>query len=905
MRLRISLSSKNDMQNLNNQTVNKRRAAARRLTSLVCLALLLVSNYNVAFAQAVTAAPARVTAERKPLPPMQNIPARNYDTRHIKLDLRFDWQKEQALGTTTITFAPLLKDTREVEFDATNMTIQTVKLASGQTLNFTPDAKAGKLRVTLDRPYQPSDELTVAITYNTVGVINDKGILGFGQGLTFIKPTADDPKRPMQIWSQGESEYNSTWFPHFDHPNDFTTTELIATVEPKYTVISNGKLLEKKDNADGTRTWHWKMEQPHASYLVSIIVGEYVPVTSNYDGIPVTTYTYPNMVEEGRITGARVAEMVKFYSELTGVKYPYPKYDQTFVRDFGGGMENITATTLTDTSIVDARTALDDTSDSLISHELAHQWFGDLVTTRTWAHIWLNESFATYFQALWRQKNLGEDTFIYADVRENQDQYLQAWAQGNRRPIVTNNYADPDALFDSYAYPRGGAVLHMLRKTLGDDAFFRSITHYLKKHAHQPVVTENLRIAIEETTGQPMDWFFDQWLYKMGHPILNVTKTYDAAKKQLTMTVKQEQKLDATSAYPQVEFFRLPLDVEIGMTTGARTERITIEPQAEQTFTFNNVEAAPQFVNFDKGSVTIKQLNFERPTTELAYQLQNGTDTAGRLEAVELLSQRLTLPTTTEAERAQIANAMSLTMTKDAFWGVRLQAAKIPPPVFATPLGETFRPALVAATKDSKSLVRAQAIASLAATKDAKYADVYKAALTDGSYSVVRAAATAYGDTKDKAAYDALTKLTSVDSFRDQVRGAGLAGLARLGDARALDLGLRYAAKGNTSAVRAGAVTILGAAGKKDTRAFPLVSDAFTQSVAKQDFQVAVAAAEALIALGDRRGIQLFRDAREKTNIPQAKQFLEFFEKRLQTIVNTNNATPPTSGQATGAARQF
>ncbi len=894
----IFWSSKNGM-----NEINKRRAAGQ-FVNLICLALLLVSgSFSVTFGQAT--APARAT-ERRALPPAQYIPPRNYDTRHIKLDLRFDWQKEQALGTTTITFAPLVKDTREVEFDATNMTIQTVKLASGQSLNFTPDAKAGKLRVTLDRVYQPSDEMTITITYNTLGVINDKGILGFGQGLTFIKPTADDPKRPMQIWSQGESEYNSTWFPHFDHPNDFTTTELTATVDPKYTVISNGKLLEKKDNADGTRSWHWKMEQPHASYLVSIIVGEYVPVESNYDGIPVTTYTYPNMVEEGRVTGARVAEMVKFYSDLTGVRYPYQKYDQTFVRDFGGGMENITATTLTDNTIIDARTALDDTSDSLISHELVHQWFGNYVTTRTWAHIWLNESFATYFQALWRRQNLGEDTFIYADVRENQEQYLQAWAQGNRRPIVTNNYADADALFDSYAYPRGGAVLHMLRKTLGDDAFFRSITHYLKKHANQPVVTENFRTAIEETTGQPMDWFFDQWLYKMGHPVLNVTKTYDDAKKQLTMTVKQEQKLDPTNAYPQVEFFRLPLDVEIGMATGARTERIVIEPRAEQTFTFN-VEAAPQFVNFDKGSVTIKQLNFERPTGELVYQLQNSTDTAARLEAVELLRQRLAAPTTNEAERGQIAGAMSAAITKDSFWGVRLEAAKIPPPLFATPPGETLRPALVAATKDTKSLVRAQAITALAATKDAKYADIYKTALADQSYSVVRAAAVAFGETKDKTAYDALTKLTGVESFRDQVRGAGLAGLARLGDARALDLGLRYIGKGNTSAVRAGAVTILGASGKKDARVFPLVSEAFTQAVARQDFQVGVAAAEALIALGDARGIALFREAREKTNIPQAKQFLEFFEKRLQTIVNTNTTTPATNttGQAARPASQF
>lgn len=869
------------------------RKSWRRLTTAFCLALLMVTgNFApLAFGQAATQpAPQR---EARRIPPTQYTKPRDFDTRHTKLDLRFNWEREQALGTATITFAPLLKDTREVSFDASNMAIQSVRLASGQALQFTNDTTAKKLRVTLDKPYQVNEEVTVVINYNTNGVITDKGILGFGQGLTFIKPTAKDPKRPMQIWSQGESEYNSTWFPTHDHPNDFATSELIATVEPKYTVISNGKLLEKRDNADGTRTWHWKMETPHVSYLTSIIVGEYVPITTAYEGIPITTYVYPNQVEEGKVTAGRLAGMVKFFSEITGVKYPYAKYDQTFVRDFGGGMENITATTLTDNSVVDARQALDDTSDSLISHELAHQWFGDYVTTRTWAHIWLNESFATYFQGLWRQKDLGQDVFVYSDVKANQEEYLQAWNQGNRRPIVTNNYADADALFDAYAYPRGGAVLHNLRMVLGDDAFFRSIQNYLKKHAHQPVVTEQFRIAIEETTGQPMDWFFDQWLYKMGHPILNVTKSFDAAKNQLNLIVKQEQKPDSASAYPQVEFFRLPLDVEIATAAGTRTERITILPQAEQTFTFA-VDSNPRFINFDKGGSTIKVLNFERPMSELVYQLQNGADTYGRLAVVDTLKDQFAKADA--AGQRQIAEALSTAITKDAFYGVRLEAAQLPAQIITSALAEVVRPALLAATKDSKSLVRAQAIRALAQTKDAKLADTYRNALNDQSYSVIRAAAVALGQTKDASAYDALAKLANTDSFRDQVRGAALGGLAQLGDARALDYGLRYAGAENTNAVRAGAISILGAAGKREARAFPLVSDAFTQSLEDSNFQVGIAAAEALVALGDPRGLTVIRDVRPKIKNPQVQQFLEVFEKRLQGTIN--NPAP-----VTGVAR--
>ena len=247
--------------------------------------------------------------------------------------------------------------------------------------------------------------------------------------------------------------------------------------------------------------------------------------------------------------------MVKFFSEKTGLKYPYAKYAQTMAHDFGGGMENISATTQTDNMIHDARYELDSTSDGLEAHELAHQWFGDYVTARNWSDIWLNESFATYFQAMWDEYKLGSDDFLYSDIKANQDSYFSAWKQGSRRPIVTKNYREPDAVFDTYAYPRGGAVLHMLRTNLGEENWWRAINYYLKKYANQPVETEQFRIAIEESTGQSMDWFFDEWLYKMGHPVFEVTQHYDEANKTLQLTVRQQQTKDAESQYPQVALF--------------------------------------------------------------------------------------------------------------------------------------------------------------------------------------------------------------------------------------------------------------------------------------------------------------------------------------------------------------
>ncbi|MDQ6653365.1 MAG: hypothetical protein M3Y84_11540, partial [Acidobacteriota bacterium] len=309
----------------------------KNISTLSLVLLILFAQSTFGRASGFDETPQK-PASKRPFPPTQYIPNHDFDTRHVALDLRFDWVREQVIGIETMVFRPLLEDLQSIELDAANITVTSVKLAGAGTLKYDIDRQKDKLRIALGRGYQPSDELTVVIEYHTDGP--QSRLRGFGGGIRFIKPTPEDPKRPKQIWSQGESEYNHYWFPVYDHPNDFFTSELTATVEEPLSVISNGKLLNTRENNDGTRTFHWSIEQPHASYLTSIIVGEYTPIISEYAGIPIITNVYPSEVKEGKITTARLTEMVRFFSEKTGLKYPYAKYAQTTVRDFGGGMEN-------------------------------------------------------------------------------------------------------------------------------------------------------------------------------------------------------------------------------------------------------------------------------------------------------------------------------------------------------------------------------------------------------------------------------------------------------------------------------------------------------------------------------------------------------------------------------------
>ncbi|PYS93624.1 MAG: hypothetical protein DMF64_04300 [Acidobacteria bacterium] len=861
--------------------VTRRRA---RLISF-CLVLLLAQGQTITISAQTNSASASQT-HALPLP--HSVPPHNYDMRHVKLDLRFDWEREQALGTATLTFAPAAPAVQRVEFDAANMTFTGVQLSTGAALKYEPDEHAEKLRVELDRAYQPGETITVVVAYHTNGRVHELGSGNYARGLVFNQPTPNDPLSRRQIYSQGESEFNHLWFPAYDHPDDFATSELNATVERPLQVVSNGRLVEVTENKDNTRTFHWLMDEPHANYLTSIVVGEYTKIEQADDGVPVVNYVYPNEVAEGKLTTARLADMVRYFSEKTGVKYPYPQYAQVMVHNFPGGMENISATTQTDTLIHDARTEIDQTSDSLESHELAHQWFGDYVTCRDWADIWLNEGFATYFEALWDEHLLGRDEFLYSDVRADQNAYLEAWARAQRRPIVTKNYSDPEALFDVYAYQRGGAVLHMLRSVLGDEQWWRALNHYLTKYAHQPVETEQFRAAIEEATGQKLDWFFDEWVYKLGHPVLRVTQKYDAPTQVLTLDVRQEQQPDPHSPYPQAAFFRMPVDVEIGTAKGAHVERVQLAPIADQSFTFK-VDSPPLLVNFDYGRTLIKELHFDKPTGELLYQLAHDEDVTGRTWALGQLRVRLHQTQTDGAEQRRITDAVGAALVTDKFWGVRNEAAR----VLAGLQGEQVRASLLAATKDQKPQVRAQAINALGESRDPKLADLYQQALGDESYMVVGAAAEALGKTKQPAAYDALLKLLDAPSWREKLQAAALVGLAETGDKRALEPGLRYAGPEHSPDVRKAAVLLLGALGKNDPRTLPVLLQTLRQCVANSDITLGVATAQAIYELDDEQGLRQLHSILVFVNKLVTDADLRAFTALVEERLQQKQAPPP------------
>ncbi len=842
--------------------------------------------------------------ERKLLPPVNYVRSRDVDIKHLAIDLRFDWDKEQVIGSTTVNLAPF-KELNKFYLDAASMTIKSVTIAGGAALKFNYDAKKtdNNLEIMLDRNYKGGEDLSVKIDYVTNYVNKpdaDTAIGSFGRGVRFIKPTADNPNKPRQIWSQGETEFNRYWFPSYDSPNDFRTSELRATVEKPYTVISNGKLIDTKDNGDNTRTFYWKMDVPYSNYLTSIVVGEYAEVKNgNYLDVPVYAYGYPNETKEVAATTKNVPAMIKFFSEKTGVKYAYPKYSQTMVEDFGGGMENISATTQIEEMIYDERELLDKDSESLQSHELAHQWFGDYVTCRNWSDIWLNESFATYFQALWDEESKGNDFFLYSNVRTNQQAYLNTWNSGNRRPIVTKNYANKDAMFDSYAYPRGGAVLHMLRKHLGEENWWKAINHYLVSNAHQPVSTEDFRIAIEESTGESMDWFFDEWLYKMGHPVFEVTKNYDAAKKQLTLNVRQTQKIDPNNEFPQVEFFQTFMDVEIGTPSGARVERVWIKPQAENVFTFA-ADANPALVNFDYQGTLIKELKFDKSIDELIYQMTNDKDVLGRSWAMGELGKPFTSAATSAADKAKIFSAFVGAITKEPFWELRRDIisriptgenrdnpldgmfgdAKTPASKFSPELVN----ALTAAAKDQKSNVRAAAIMMLGKTKDAQFANLYISALNDPSYAVIDAASASLAVTKDTRAFDQLVKLVNTPSWKDHIKIAGLRALAVLNDKRSLDTGLKFASdKMQPANVRSTALIIVATNGKGDPRAFPLIFEGYKMALANNQYQSIFNALASLIRLADPRGQEAFDMAKAKfKEQPQLMNYVMMFEAQFK-----------------------
>lgn len=779
----------------------------------------------------------------------------DYDVQHYRLVVSFDWSKKAISGQTTITCRPFKSGFTRLDLDAGEMTINQVRMADGGPLTFSYEGNE-KLLVNLGRPYAAGEEIAVTVDYSAAPK----------RGLTFVMPTEHEPSRPFQIWSQGETELNHYWFPCYDHPNDRATSELIATVEEKYHVISNGTLVQVlSDGAAKTRTWHWKMDKPFPSYLISIVVGEFAEVTDRRQGIPITSYVYRNQVENARLSFAKLPNMLEFFAEKLHYPYPYAKYAQVTVRDFIGGMENITATTLEEKAVYDARSLLDSSPDNLLAHELAHQWLGNMLTCRGWNDLWLNEGFATLFANLWTEHDKGSDEYLYA-IYKDQEKYFEAWRQGNRRPLSATRFDDPEALFDAVTYQRAASVLAMMRFILGEEMFLKAVRHYVRKHAWQSVETQELVIAIEEATGQNLQWFFDQWVYKMGHLEAEVSTSFDEAGRALKLKVRQTQKPDHTRPWYQApESYRVPVDIAITTASGERVHRVLID-RPEQEFTFP-VDSRPLIVNFDRGNYVIKLVKQERSHAELAYQLLHDFDVTGRLRAAAELK-------TTRSDQG-IA-ALSEAAVKDRFWGVRLEAVE----GLGTLKAPEARPALLQAARDREARVRRAAVKALGALNDSKMADLFiDLTRSDPSYGVVGQAALALAQTGDSRAFEVLATLIKQDSWEDTIRSFAVAGLAVLKDPRSLDIAIEFARPGRSASVRVWSFELLGRVGKGNDRALEVLSSAM-----REPYQpILLNAAGALGAIGDLRALPALEEfVKREDSPPSSKSYVLSVINRLK-----------------------
>ncbi len=489
--------------------------ARRRLAAVACAAGLLL--------------PAIVARSCRADEPY--APSRNYALQDIRTHLWFDLDQRSIRGQVTESISALRDNVSQLALDSVDLKIESVEV-DGKAAKFAVDPK--KLVVSLDRPANRGDRREIEIHYE-------------GQpkkGIYFILPDRNYPQQPSEIWTQGEAEDTRYYIPLYDYPNDRTTSEMILTVPSSWITVSNGRLVGVKDEADGTKTWDWKESQPISTYLISAIAGDFVEKDDTWHGLTLR-YVVPR--GEGPTidpTFERTKEMLDLFSSKLGVPYPWAQYAQTSVDDFvEGGMENASATTLAVDDLVNPKLASEERigADDVNSHELAHQWFGDLVTCKDWANLWLNEGFATYFEHYWMEQHYGVDDADYEFWRDQ-----NAWFHQPRFfPVpILNRHFDDSTEYEGNVYNKSGWVLRMLREKLGDDDFFRSLHNYLETNRGQNVVTADLQKSIEQTTSINVDQFFHQWIYRAGAPEFEVSYTYDPALHQVNMDVKQTQDVE-------------------------------------------------------------------------------------------------------------------------------------------------------------------------------------------------------------------------------------------------------------------------------------------------------------------------------------------------------------------------
>ena len=533
---------------------------------------------------------------------------RSFDVQHYVMRLSFDRKKKIVFGDSSIRLKPLNNGFRILELDSKSIKFSSIKLESnGTELSF--KTSKNKVTISLDKDYKAGELIKIRLKYKAKPK----------KGIYFVDELRRKGKtlHSSQIWTQGESEETHHWLPSFDSPNDKATTEQIITIKTGETVIGNGKLLKTSKNTNGTTTFHYKMSVPHSLYLTSFVVGKYEKISDRYKDIPLGFYVYPGQKALVSQAYGKTKDMFRIFEELTGVEYPYAKYDQTMVANFSfGGMENITATTMSDTEIMFAKTAFGKgLVENLVAHELAHSWFGNLVTHRNWAELWLNESFATYMEAAYREKMYGRNEYISKILQDAGEYFGHASnMRGNQHGLfnITADAKNDSTMFDSITYQKGSAVIHTLREEIGDNAFWKGVNIYLNRHKFKNVETSNLQKAFEDASDKDLEWFFKQWVYAEGFPKLKIAQSYDPNSKILNVMIEQLQKADKDTPGT----FILPMSIDVKTEKGTQTKSVKINKRA-QIFSFK-LNSKPIHITLDKErKIPLKSVEFSKKKLKL------------------------------------------------------------------------------------------------------------------------------------------------------------------------------------------------------------------------------------------------------------------------------------------------
>ncbi|WP_353932864.1 M1 family metallopeptidase [Okeanomitos corallinicola TIOX110] len=720
-------------------------------------------------------------------------PDRPGQVEHIFLDLNLDIPHQSYHGNCSIRILPIRNNIESLTLNAVNLNIQSVKVDEVPQ-HFEYDGE--KLCIHLSQPTKIDDRFLIAIAYSV-----EKP----QRGIYFIQPDKHYPHKPTQVWTQGEDEDSRYWFPCFDYPGQLSTSEIRVRVPKPLIAISNGELIDTVDDGE-YKIYHWSQQQVHPTYLMTLAVSDFAEIHDEWQGKPVTYYVEKGRKADAQRSMGKTPRMIEFLSEKYGYSYPFPKYAQVCVDDFiFGGMENTSTTLLTDRCLLDERALLDNrNTESLVVHELAHQWFGDLLVIKHWSHAWIKEGMASYSEVMWTEHEYGDDEAAYYRLLEACS-YLSEDGSRYRRPMVTHVYREAIELYDRHIYEKGSCVYHMIRAELGEELFWRAIHRFVQDHAHQTVETVDLLRSIEKATGRNLTFLFDQYVYRGGHPDFKVAYAWDGDSKLAKVTVTQTQASD------EKDLFDLKIPIGFGYkqrNTDLQVFTVRIN-EREQSFYFPLTEK-PDFISFDVGNNYLKTVVLEYPIPELKAQLEFDPNPISRIYAAEALAKKGGL---------EIVKSLSAALQKDPFWGVRVEVAK---QLAEIKLDQAFD-GLVTGLKDQSPFVRRSVVESLAQIKTHASYKAVKEFVQDGdaSYYVEAAACRSVGaiasaNLDDKPHAEKVIKLLKSvleekAGWNEVVRSGAIAGLAEFKTSEsALNLLLEYSKQGVSQALRLSAIRALG-----------------------------------------------------------------------------------------------